>query len=497
RGGLWSQHEQPRRPHPARSRRPPCRHRGDGCRPLLRGGARGSLGELRSPRRGGHAARRPQRLGQDDAPSHARHVARARPRHDPHRRPRPGHRERRRAQHARVDARRAGRLAEPHRAPQPRADGTALRPHAPRRRRARHRAHRTRRPRRARRSAHPGALAWSEAALEPRPCPRARPARAAARRAGIRARPGGAHRPACAAAAARRGGAHDRRVEPRARRTRRARRPGRVPRRGQLGERRAHRGGPAHRTRMAHPGPRRAGPVSRARRVGHRRRAHPEGTAGSRRADRRRRPRRRAARAARAGRHPGRGVRARRRRPRAHLPRSEQRPRCGSRGSRHRWGGGPMTWLTRMWTVASIELQQRVRGAAWYILLGIFVFVVLVVTVFTTIATANSDAPGAVLYSLIVYFVLLLGTLVVPALSGNAINGDREAGTLATTQVTLVTTLQLVIGKLLAAWITALGFLVAALPFLLFALVLGGASTASAIVSILVLALELGVVSAV
>jgi ABC-type transport system involved in multi-copper enzyme maturation permease subunit len=156
-----------------------------------------------------------------------------------------------------------------------------------------------------------------------------------------------------------------------------------------------------------------------------------------------------------------------------------------------------MTWLTRMWTVASIELQQRVRGAAWYVLLGIFVFVVLVVTVFTTIATANSDAPGAVLYSLIVYFVLLLGTLVVPALSGNAINGDREAGTLATTQVTLVTTSQLVIGKLLAAWITALGFLVAALPFLLFALVLGGASTVSAVVSILVLALELGVVSAV
>ena len=49
-----------------------------------------------------------------------------------------------------------------------------------------------------------------------------------------------------------------------------------------------------------------------------------------------------------------------------------------------------MTWLTRMWTVASIELQQRVRGAAWYVLLGIFVFVVLVVTVFTTIATSTS-----------------------------------------------------------------------------------------------------------
>ncbi|RQP10326.1 MAG: ABC transporter permease [Microbacteriaceae bacterium] len=156
-----------------------------------------------------------------------------------------------------------------------------------------------------------------------------------------------------------------------------------------------------------------------------------------------------------------------------------------------------MNGLARMWTVASLELRQRVRGAAWYVLLGVFVLLVLVVTVFTTIATRNTDAPGAVLYSLIVYFVLLLGTLVTPALSGNAINGDRENGTLATTQVTLVTTPQLVIGKFLAAWITALGFLAAALPFLLFALVLGGASADTAFVSILVLAAELGVVAAV
>lgn len=156
-----------------------------------------------------------------------------------------------------------------------------------------------------------------------------------------------------------------------------------------------------------------------------------------------------------------------------------------------------MIWLRRMWTITSLELRQRVRGASWYVLLGVFVFVVLIVTVFTTIATGETETPGAVLYSLIVYFVLLLGTLVVPALSGNAINGDREEGTLATTQVTLVTTPQLVLGKLLAAWITALGFLAAALPFLLFALVLGGASVATTLVSLLVLAVELGVVAAI
>ncbi|TXK19536.1 ABC transporter permease [Homoserinibacter sp. GY 40078] len=156
-----------------------------------------------------------------------------------------------------------------------------------------------------------------------------------------------------------------------------------------------------------------------------------------------------------------------------------------------------MNTFSQIWTIASIELRQRVRGVAWYVLLAVFVVIVLVVTVLTTLATSNTDQPGAVLYSIIVYFVLLLGTLVAPALSGTAINGDRENGTLATTQVTLVTTTQLVLGKLLAAWITALGFLVAALPFLIFALALGGASPDTAVVSILVLAVELGVVAAV
>ena len=92
---------------------------------------------------------------------------------------------------------------------------------------------------------------------------------------------------------------------------------------------------------------------------------------------------------------------------------------------------------------------------------------------------------------------LLLGTLVTPALSGNAVNGDRDNGTLATTQVTLISTPQLVLGKFLAAWITALAFLVAALPFLIFSFVIGGAELDTVVVSVLVLAAELGVVAAI
>ncbi len=154
--------------------------------------------------------------------------------------------------------------------------------------------------------------------------------------------------------------------------------------------------------------------------------------------------------------------------------------------------------------IVSLELRQRVRGVAWYVLLGIFVGLVAIVTVLLTIALrglssggAGGGGAGGGIYSTIIYFVLLLGTLVAPALSGNAINGDREAGTLATTQVTLITTWQLVLGKFLAAWITALAFLAVAVPFLIYSAFLGGLSAASIVISVLVLAVELGVIAAI
>jgi len=150
-----------------------------------------------------------------------------------------------------------------------------------------------------------------------------------------------------------------------------------------------------------------------------------------------------------------------------------------------------------LWTIASIELRQRVRGVAWYVLLGVFVLLVLIVTAVALVALSWQDDPGGALYSTVIYFVLLLASLTAPALSGNAINGDRDAGTLATTQITLVSTTQLVLGKWLAAWISSLAFLVAAVPFILFSFALGGVHGATVLGSLGVLLAELAVVSAV
>lgn len=156
-----------------------------------------------------------------------------------------------------------------------------------------------------------------------------------------------------------------------------------------------------------------------------------------------------------------------------------------------------MSPLSGIWTIASIELRQRVRGPAWYVLLGVFVALTLLVTVGATLALSYAPEPGSALYSIVVYFVLLLVTLVTPALSGNAVNGDRDAGTLATTQVTLVSTTQIVLGKFLAAWLSSLAFLVAAVPFILYSFVLGDVPPATVATSLAVLLAELAVVSAI
>jgi ABC-type transport system involved in multi-copper enzyme maturation permease subunit len=155
------------------------------------------------------------------------------------------------------------------------------------------------------------------------------------------------------------------------------------------------------------------------------------------------------------------------------------------------------TAFSGIWTVASIDLQQRVRGLVWYVLLSVFVALTLIVTIGATLALSYAPEPGSALYSIVVYFVLLLATLVTPALSGNAVNGDRDAGTLATTQVTLVSTTQIVTGKFLAAWLSSLAFLVAAVPFILYSFVLSEVPPLTVVTSLAVLVVELGVVSAV
>jgi ABC-type transport system involved in multi-copper enzyme maturation permease subunit len=155
-------------------------------------------------------------------------------------------------------------------------------------------------------------------------------------------------------------------------------------------------------------------------------------------------------------------------------------------------------------TVAVLELRQRVRSTRWKAALIVWFLVVGLVTLLATGAFSilagdqmGGESYGGTVYSIVVGFVLFLGLLVAPTLSSGAINGDRNAGTLATLQVTLLSPAEIVLGKLAASWIAALAFLVASIPFLVSALAGGGVYWLSLLTTVLMLALVLGVVCAI
>lgn len=147
-------------------------------------------------------------------------------------------------------------------------------------------------------------------------------------------------------------------------------------------------------------------------------------------------------------------------------------------------------------TIFGLEMKQRLRGRSWYIMLAVWFLVIGLVFLLAALTTAATDSAGPILFDLVVGFVLFFGLLVAPGLSANAINGDRAGGTLAILQVTLLTPGQILWGKWLASWVASLGFLALSSPFILWALALGGVNPLEAFVSLLVLALELGLVCA-
>jgi ABC-2 type transport system permease protein len=161
-------------------------------------------------------------------------------------------------------------------------------------------------------------------------------------------------------------------------------------------------------------------------------------------------------------------------------------------------GAGVGTWLRMLGVVVGLELAQRVRSVAWYVLLGVVGLVVggVIVVLFLSLQGYQRDIGGAI-FATTVFLVMLVTSLVTPALSGNAINGDRDGGTLASTQVTQVTAAQLVLGKVLGSWIASLGFLAVCVPFMVVSAILGGLRIEAVLISIPMVVLEIGVISAI
>lgn len=143
-------------------------------------------------------------------------------------------------------------------------------------------------------------------------------------------------------------------------------------------------------------------------------------------------------------------------------------------------------YLSGILTVFGLEMRRRLRSRGWYIMLGIWFLVLVAVTLLTgaslnsfnamnldadgnPISLPGSVSTGQIQFELVVCFALGLGALIAPVFAANSVSGDRAGGTLAILQATLLTPGQLLWGKWLAAWVTALCFLVAAVPSLVLA----------------------------
>jgi ABC-2 type transport system permease protein len=153
-------------------------------------------------------------------------------------------------------------------------------------------------------------------------------------------------------------------------------------------------------------------------------------------------------------------------------------------------------------TVARQEFTIRIRAGRWRWLLGAWFVVLLLVTLLMQLAVGTIDDgraanKGVVVYGGLTLLVLGLALLVAPTLSAQSVNGDRERGTLATLQVTRLTAGDIAVGKLAAAWGTALVFLTLTLPLVGYSMVLGGVPLWRVVVVTAVVALLLGSVIAI
>jgi ABC-type transport system involved in multi-copper enzyme maturation permease subunit len=146
------------------------------------------------------------------------------------------------------------------------------------------------------------------------------------------------------------------------------------------------------------------------------------------------------------------------------------------------------------------EFRMRVRTGRWQWLLGSWTAVVWIFTGLLYVVLEsdpyNDDPVGIPLFGGLMLFVLALILIVSPAITAQSINGDRERGTLATLQATLLTPTDIVLGKLLAGWAVGLVALATTLPAVAWS-VAEGVTVLRATVTLMVVALLIGVVCAV
>jgi ABC-2 type transport system permease protein len=172
-------------------------------------------------------------------------------------------------------------------------------------------------------------------------------------------------------------------------------------------------------------------------------------------------------------------------------PSAAVEPERPSRGAEISWRG--------VRTMAEHEFRLRLRAGRWRWLLAAWFVTLLLLTwgLRAALVAAGTAEPGVDMFGGLMLFMLALAMLVVPALTAQSINGDRERGVLATLQTTLLTPAEIAVGKLVAAWATTLVFLAVSVPLVIWCLFEGGVNVGRVIGTLIVMALLLAALAAV
>ncbi|MGH2774984.1 MAG: ABC transporter permease [Actinomycetota bacterium] len=133
------------------------------------------------------------------------------------------------------------------------------------------------------------------------------------------------------------------------------------------------------------------------------------------------------------------------------------------------------------------EIKQRIRGKRWWILLSLWVVVLAGVTLLARISAKaqlrsfgqfGEDVGGVpigpTMFGFLMLFTLSLICLVVPSLSSTSVNSERDRGTLAVLQATMLRPFEIFLAKFASSMLVALAFLAASIPMVLWTMLEGG-----------------------
>jgi ABC-type transport system involved in multi-copper enzyme maturation permease subunit len=160
--------------------------------------------------------------------------------------------------------------------------------------------------------------------------------------------------------------------------------------------------------------------------------------------------------------------------------------------------------LAQVWLVIAQEFRIRLRTGRWRWLIGGWVVLLAAFTFLLDIGldtgygyVPDDSLRGVPLFGFLMFFILSVMLVISPALTSQAINGDRERGTLATLQVTRLRPAEIAVGKLLAGWSVGLVALSLSIPFAGYAMARGGITVVRMLAVYGVVALLIGVICAV